>query len=114
MGGFKSNSAVWYREESRVLKRAVRSMLQVVLNRGTMIAPIKSGDLVATGEVIQDEGASGSVTFGGVKAPYGRIQELGGMTGRNYQTKIIGKHYLQTAGDSVAKENPKKYVDISR
>lgn len=114
MGGFKSNSDNWFRNESRVLKRTGRTIVQVILQRGTIIAPIKSGDLVESGEVVDNQDGSWSVVFGGKKAPYGRIQELGGMTGRNHQTKIVGKHYLQTAGDSVAKENPKKYVELSR
>lgn len=113
MGGFKSNSKAWLTKETRVLERAEEAMAGVIVTRGTMLAPKLSGDLRNTGRIEKKDGKTGAI-FGGEEAPYGRIQELGGVTGRNYQTKIVGTHYLKRAGDSVAKENVKKYVDMSR
>ena len=113
MGGFKSSSSAWLTEESKVLKRAERKMAATMVIRGILIAPRDKGDLQQSGRV-EEENGSTSAVFGGNGVPYGRIHELGGVTGRNYKTKITAKHYLEQAGDSVAKENPKKYVDMSR
>lgn len=113
MGGFKPNSKAWLKNEEGVLKRTENTVAGVIVTRGTIIAPKRSHDLANTGRVERKEGVTSAV-FGGNGVPYGRIHELGGMTGRNYATKIVAKHYLKTAGDSVAKENIKKYVDMSR
>lgn len=113
MGGFTSKSAKWVADESRVLKRAERKMAATMVIRGILLAPRDKGDLQQSGRVIEDDEVTSAV-FGGNGVPYGRIHELGGMTGRGYKTKITAKHYLEQAGDSVAKENPKKYVDMSR
>lgn len=113
MGGFTSRSRQWLDKESGVLKRAERAMAATMVIRGILLAPRDKGDLQQSGRVAEDSGVTSAV-FGGNGVPYGRIHELGGMTGRGYKTKIIAKHYLKQAGDSVAKENPKKYVDISR
>lgn len=113
MGGFKSNSRSWLKNESDVLRRTEDTIAGVIVTRGTILAPKKSGDLRNTGRVEHKDGVTSAV-FGGNGVPYGRIHELGGMTGRNYATKITAKHYLKTAGDSVVRENIKKYVDMSR
>lgn len=111
--GFKSNSKDWLNKETAVLRRAERAMAGTMVIRGILLAPRDTGDLQQSGRV--EESTEGvSAVFGGNGVPYGRIHELGGMTGRNYATKIVAKHYLNRAGDSVAKENPKKYVDMSR
>lgn len=114
MGGFKSNSKAWLAEETRVLDRAEAAMMQVMKHRVIAISPVKSGDLVEDIRVVKNPSGGRSLISGSPKVPYGRIQELGGMTGREYKTKIVGTHHVQRGGDSVAKENIKKYVDISR
>lgn len=114
MGGFTSNSKQWVAQESKVLDRAERAIVQVILHRGTMLAPVLSGDLIESGRVEYNPKGGRSVVFGNQNVPYARIHELGGVTGRNYKTNIRAKHYLKTAGDSVVKENIKKYVDLSR
>jgi hypothetical protein len=130
MGGFKSTSRAWLSEESKVLKRAEEVMAGVIVSRGTILAHKKSGELRDSGR-IEKQGGVTSAVFGGNGVPYGRIQELGGTIKpkkakalswigpdgeRVYakSVKIKGVHYLKRAGDSVKKENPKKYVDMSR
>ena len=113
MGGFKSSSSKWLTSETAVLNRAKEKMAATMVIRGILLAPRDKGDLQQSGRVETKDGVTSAV-FGGNGVPYGRIHELGGMTGRNYKTKIIAKHYLEKAGNSVAKENPKKYVDMSR
>jgi phage gpG-like protein len=113
VGGFKSQSKSWLNREASILRRTEETIAGVIVTRGTMLAPKKSGDLRNTGRVEHKEGVTSAV-FGGNGVPYGRIQELGGITGRNYKTKITGTHYLKRAGDSVAKENIKKYYDMSK
>lgn len=114
MGGFNSRSKEWFNSESRVLKRTERTVGQVIVNRTSMIAPFDKGDLVESGRVEDNPSGGISVIYGGNGVAYGRIQELGGITGRNYKTKIVGQHYLERGGNSVAKENLKKYVDMNR
>lgn len=114
MGGFKSNSKQWLDSESRVLKRTERTIGQVIVNRTSMLVSVLSGDLSESGRVEDNPEGGVSVIYGGTSAPYGRIQELGGVTGRDYKTKITGQHHLKRGGDSVAKENIKKYVDMNR
>lgn len=86
----------------------------VILTRAIMIAPKDSGDLRENGRTYKDASGHWVTKFGDNDVPYARIQELGGMTGRNHASQIIGQHYLKKAGDSVKKENIKKYVDMSR
>lgn len=108
MGGFKSNSRAWLANESKVLARAERGLAQVILNRATILAPVLSGALVDDGRVEKNPNGHHSVVFGSQKVPYARRRHYENK--RNPQTL----HYLQRAGDSVKKENLKKYVDLSR
>lgn len=114
MGGFTSNSGAFLQKEERVLKRTELILGTVIRSRATVLAPRKSGALRANGKVVDNPLGGKSVVFGDESVPYARIHELGGMTGRGHNTKITAKHYLKTAGDSVVKENIKKYVDMSR
>lgn len=114
MGGFTSNSSKWLWHESRVLKRAQRQMAASIQIRAVMVAPRDKGDLRQDGRIKDNSSGSTSVIFGSEDVPYARIHELGGKTGKDYKTEITAKHYLKEAGDSVAKENVKKYVDMSR
>jgi len=113
MGGFKSNSSKWLADETKVLRSAAGKMAATIVIRGILLAPRDTGGLQKSGRVEEERGIVSAV-FGGNGVPYGRIHELGGVTGRNYKTKIIAQHYLKRAGDSVARENPKKYVDMAR
>lgn len=108
MGGFKSNSRAWLANESKVLARAERGLAQVILNRATMLAPVLTGALVEDGRVVKNPNGGYSVIFGSKKVPYARRRHFENK--KNPQTL----HYLKRAGDSVAKENIKKYVDLSR
>jgi len=108
MGGFKSNSQAWLANEAVVLERAEQSMAQVILNRAKMLAPVASGDLASDGRVEKNPNGGRSVVFGGASVPYARRRHF--ENDRNPQTK----GYLKRAGDSVAKENIKKFVEINR
>jgi hypothetical protein len=108
----KSNIKRWANEQHFVADRAEQIIAGVILNRAILLAPKDTGMLHTSGRIIKERGRS--VVFGDNEVPYARIHELGGFTGRNYATKIEAKHYLKNAGDSVAKENIKKYVDMSR
>jgi len=108
MGGFKSNSAAWLASETAVLKRAENAIGSTILNRAIMIAPKLTGALRADGRVEKNPEGGISVVFGDEKVPYARR--------RHFENKKHPQtlHYLQRGGDSVAKENVKKYVDLSR
>lgn len=111
--GVNSNLKKWANDQQLVVDRVEQFMAGVILNRATMLAPKDTGMLHASGRIIRKTKGRG-VVFGDAEVPYARIHELGGMTGRNYATKLTAKHYLGKAGDSVAKENIKKYVDMAR
>lgn len=108
MGGFKSRSSQWLKSESEVLRRAEQAMAQVILYRGTILAPVLSGALADSGRVEQKPGGGTTVTFGGGSVPYALRRHFENK--KNPQT--LG--YLKKAGDSVAKENPKKYITMSK
>lgn len=79
----------------------------VILTRAIMLAPKLTGALIDDSRV--EKSTSGrKVIFGGSNVPYARRRHFENK--KNPQTL----HYLQRAGDSVAKENIKKYVDMSR
>lgn len=109
----KSNLQKWASEQSLMADRVEQLVAGVILNRAIILAPKDTGMLHTSGRIVRKTKGR-SVVFGDVEVPYARIHELGGMTGRNYATKITAKHYLGRAGDSVAKENIKKYVDMAR
>lgn len=108
MGGLKSNSRAWVAQESRILDRAEELMAGVILTRATMLAPHESGNLQSDGRAEKNLIEGRSVVFGGPNAPYARR--------RHFENKKSPQtlHYLKRAGDSVAKESPKKYVDMAR
>lgn len=110
--GVASRMKQWVSGQVVLFDRVEEVMSGVVLMRGIITSPKKSRDLSNNGRVEMKDGHR-TVKFGDDSVPYARIQELGGDTGRNYATHIIGKHYLQQSGDSVKKENPKKFVDMS-
>lgn len=108
MGGFKSNSRAWFQQESQVLKQAEIAMAGVINSRATMLAPKASGALKDNGRVEKNPEGGQSVIFGDASVPYARRRHFENK--KNPQTL----HYLKRAGDSVAKENVKKYVDMGR
>lgn len=108
MGGFKSNSSKWLANERKVMNRAERAVSQVILHRAIMLAPLQSGALVDDGRVEKNPDGHYSVVFGSTSVPYARRRHFENK--RNPQTL----NYLKRAGDSVAKEDIKKYVELSR
>lgn len=108
MGGFKSRSATWLLNEARVMKRAERAMGQVMLHRSNMLAPVMTGSLADSGRVEDNPQGGISVIYGSNGVPYARRRHFENK--KNPQTL----HYLKRGGDSVAKENPKTYMDLSR
>ncbi len=109
MGGFKSNSSNWLRGEDAVLKRTVRNMAGVMVNRGQILSPVDTGALRSSGRVT-GAGNKATAIFGGadVGVPYARRREFENR--KNPQTL----HYLKRAGDSVKKEGFKKYYNMSK
>src|SRR5690554_6547534 len=100
----KSRLNQWASEQAFVMDRVEQFMAGAILGRATMLAPKDTGMLHASGRILKTNNGR-SVQFGDTEVPYARIHELGGMTGRNYATPIVAKHYLRDAGDSVAKES---------
>ncbi len=108
MGGFKSNSKAWLSQESKVLDRTEEVVAGVILTRATMLAPKDTGALKGDGRVERTADGHRSVIFGDGSVPYARRRHFENK--RNPQTL----NYLKNAGDSVVKEDIKKYVEMSR
>lgn len=105
--GIKSNISQWANKESKSLFRVEEVMAGVILTRSVMIAPRLTGALQGDGRVEVQDGHH-TVIFGDDHVPYARK--------RHYENKKNPQtlHYLERGGDSVKKENIKKYVEISR
>lgn len=91
------------------LEQAVLEMATDVHARSAELVPKDTRALVNSGRIIRTGRARYIVRYGSSKVPYARIQELGGVTGRNYATTIVAKHYLRDAGDSVTRGDISKY-----
>lgn len=106
---FKSNSRQWLTTEGQTLKRAEKSMAQVIVNRAKMLAPVLTGALRQSGRVEQSKGKTTAI-FGGksVSVPYARRRHYENR--KNPQTL----RYLERAGNATAKEGVAKYINMSR
>lgn len=102
----KSSIRSWAVKQAQIFDRVEEVFAGVVLTRAVILAPHDSGDLAADGRVEKKDGHR-VVKFGGTAVPYARRRHFENK--KNPQT--LG--YLERAGDSVAKENPKKFVDMS-
>lgn len=105
--GVKSSIKQWAKNQERFFDRVEEVMAGIVLTRSIMIAPKESGDLAENGRVEMKDGHR-TVKFGDSAVPYARRRHFENK--KNPQT--LG--YLQRSGDGVRKENPKKFVEMSR
>lgn len=103
----KSTINKWAAEQILFGQRVEEVIAGVIHTRSMMLAPKLSGALRENGRVVK--GTNGrKVVYGDSSVPYARRRHFENR--KNPQTL----HYLQRAGDSVKKENIKKYVDMSR
>ena len=85
--------------DSVALKAVTAGGIQIE-NRARINAPVKTGALRNSAKTIARNGVDGAEAEIGFRGlAYARIQEFGGMAGRNHSVKINGKHYLQRAID---------------
>lgn len=111
------------RQQELNIKSALKAMADATVQRAQMLynghaVPQKSGVLQSTGIAFMRDNDWTSVAQFGAGLTYGRYQEFGPdgnkYTGKkktwNYTTPGTGPHYLQTAGESVAKEGIKSYL----
>jgi len=103
----KSTLSKWATQQSTVTDRIEDVMTGVILTRATMLAPVLTGALVNDGRVEKNPEGGRSVVFGSNSVPYARRRHFE----NNLHPQTL--YYLQRAGESVAKENIKKYVDMS-
>lgn len=102
----KSYIDAWANGQEVIMKRAEQNMGSAIKNRAMMLAPKLTGALRADGRVESRQNVT-SVVFGSDKVPYARRRHFENR--KNPQTL----HYLTRAGDSVVKENIKKYIGLS-
>lgn len=108
-----------------VAVKAVTAGAIQVGNKARMNAPVKTGALrnsagysltsytnTRVDTSVVNGQAEAEVGFRGLA--YARIQEFGGMAGRNHAVKIRGKHYLQRAINSEKALVEKAMADVIR
>lgn len=97
-------------------KNALKAMADACLQRAlimTPAVPVKNGVLSSTGLVYTTDNGFTAITQFGNGLKYGRYQEYGSPNPDepwNYTTAGTGAFFLQTAGNSVAKEGIKNYL----
>lgn len=80
---------------------AVEAGAYMIANKAKINAPVDTGALRNSAGVnvyLRGHGAEAFIGFRGLA--YARIQEFGGLAGRNHTVKIQGKHYLGDAIDT--------------
>lgn len=107
MAKLSSSINRWANREAKFFSRVEEVMAGVILNRSIVLAPKLTGALREQGNSSVVNGHR-VVKFGDSDVPYARRRHF--KNKKNPQTL----HYLQKAGDTVKKENIKKYVDMSR
>ena len=114
----KDNSEQFLKETERNIKSALKAMADATLQRSLMLqpaAPYKTGQLHATGLTGTRQNGFESFTQFGAGIDYAAYQERGMRADgthvvRNYTSAGTGAHFLETAGDSVAKDGIQTYL----
>lgn len=106
MGGVKTSMGSFLSDTAKKMSRVEEIMTGVIVTRSTILAPRLTGALKSNGKTVQKDGHH-SAQFGDEDVPYARRREFENK--KNPQTL----HYFKRGGDSVAKENIKKYVDMA-
>ena len=87
-----------------VALEAVQEGGNVIMAKAQMNAPVKTSALKNSIRVDSRMTVGGAEAEIGPHVIYGRIQELGGYTGRGHKTYITGKFYLSRAVDQTKDE----------
>lgn len=102
---FKTN---WDKNIADGIKDGLLEMATDIHRRSTVLVPKDTRALVNSGRILPVRNGY-AIQYGSSRVPYARIHELGGLAGRNHSVRIIGKHYLGDAADSVVRGNTAKY-----
>lgn len=97
-----------------VALEAVHEGGSIIMARAQMNAPVLTSNLKNSIRVESYKTGHGAVAEIGPHIIYGRIQELGGYTGRGHKTKIVGKFYLSRAVEEKKGEVSAKMAGIIR
>lgn len=112
----KDDSTQFLKETELNVKSALKAMADATLQRALMLTPAvpwKTGQLSGTGITFTRDGGYESVAQFGAGIEYARYQEYGSPDPSepwNYTTAGTGAFFLQTAGNSVAKEGIQAYL----
>ena len=118
----KGDQDAFLRQTELNVRNALKAMADATVQRAQMLyngsaVPQRSGTLSDTGIAFMRDNTTSVAQFG-EGLTYGRYQEFG-PDGKDYKGKKkewdyttpgTGAHYLQNAGDSVAKEGIKNYL----
>lgn len=102
-GGVRVYAAV----QLQNLKNARRAMGDAVLSRSRITAPEDTHQMVRSATV-KEQGDSVVVEYGASGTEYAGVQE--GKQFRHYTKAGSGPHFLENAGDSVAKQGIKPFL----
>lgn len=110
VSGFTSYGKSWLSSETKRTRNVEQAIGDVIKNRAIMLAPEDTGKLKRSGRVVKKPSGGVSIIFGGedVGVPYALRRHFENK--KNPQTLL----YLEKAGNSVVKENIKKYYDMSK
>ena len=89
---------------NEVALEAVQEGASIIMGKAVRNAPVLTSALRNSFRVESRITGSGAEAEVGPHVIYGRIQELGGFTGRGHRTRIKGKFYLSNAVEQKRKQ----------
>lgn len=109
---FKDHSTAWLKVQEMNLNNALNAMGDAIMKNAMITAPKLTGKMRYSSKVKKGSDAhSREIIFGGGDVPYAHYQEMGGYGKiRRYTTPGTGPHYLENAGDRVAKQGIGVYL----
>lgn len=108
---FKDYSTAWLKVQQMNLNNAMTAMADAVMKNAMVTAPKLTGALRYSSRVRTTADNSREVIFGSATVPYAHYQETGGYGKiKHYTTPGTGPHYLENAGNAVAKRGIGVYL----
>lgn len=107
-----NNGDAWLQKQEITMQRGLRKMGMAVINLAKLTAPKKEGPLRESGH-IEGMGNTIDCVFGDPNVRYAKVQEdghRGGVYFKHYTTPGTGPHFLENAGNTIAKKGIEPYL----
>lgn len=108
----EDNSSTWIAKQKQSLLSAAMAMGNAIKSSSAMTVPRDTSTL-AKSATVKASGNTVTVTYGNTNVRYAMVQERGmrnGVPFKHYTTPGTGPHYLENAGNAVAKKGLKAYL----